>query len=278
MFSQLREFLLQEDPDSGSQDAQEANHDRVKLLQDLMGEPLSRRLAIYSLPDDFLLSVVVPVYNEIKTIEEVLRRVRHSGVKCEIILIDDGSTDGTRELLAGWSEEPDLKIILQEKNQGKGAAIKTGFAHATGQIVIIQDADLEYDPQDYLRLLQPIVEDQADVVYGSRFSSRDRRVSRFWHQMGNRLITLLSNMITNLKLTDVETCYKVFRLEVIQRIAPTLQEKGFGIELEITAKLARMKDLRFYERPIRYFPRSYADGKKINWRDAVHALWCLLRY
>jgi len=230
------------------------------------------------LPNGFRLSVVIPVFNEVATIEETVQRVRDSGVPCEIILVDDGSTDGTRDLLDGWRDQEDLTILMHEANRGKGAALRTGFTKAQGDIVIIQDADLEYDPSDYRHLIQPILDDRADVVYGYRFRGPDREVPRFWHHTANRSITFLSNLFTNLKLTDVETCYKVFRRDVLMRIAPSLKEDGFGIELEITARLARLGDVRIHERPITYTARTYADGKKIGWRDALRALWCVVRY
>jgi glycosyltransferase involved in cell wall biosynthesis len=208
----------------------------------------------------------------------VLRRVRETGIRTQIILVDDGSSDGSRELLRSWEAEPDLTVILHETNQGKGAALKTGFLQAQGHVVLVQDADLEYDPAEYRRLIQPIVEGQADVVFGSRFTGQNQRVLYFWHYLGNRLLTLLSNAVTNLNLTDMETCYKVFRKEVIAQIAPTLREARFGIEPELTAKVARLSDIRIYERPISYAGRTYAEGKKITWRDGISALRCIWKY
>ena len=251
---------------------------RLELAQRLLGRAGCQQLGIFRLPEGFLLSVVIPVYNERATIEEVLRRVRDSGVACQIVLVDDGSTDGTRELLEGWRDEPDLTVLLHARNQGKGAALKTGFLQARGDVVIVQDADLEYDPAEYLRLIQPIVEGQADVVFGSRFTGSNQRVLYFWHYLGNRFLTLLSNAFTNLNLSDMETCYKVFRREVIEQIAPTLREQRFGIEPELTAKVASLPGVRIYERPISYAGRTYAEGKKITWRDGVRALWCIWRY
>jgi len=244
----------------------------------LLGPSVCRKLGIYELPEGFVLSVVIPIYNERETIEEVIRRVRGTGLPIEMVLVDDGSTDGTRDILTGWKNEPDLQIIFHAHNQGKGAALRTGFAAATGTVVVVQDADLEYDPSEYAKLIQPIVENQADVVFGSRFTGDNQRVLYFWHYMGNRLLTLFSNMMTNLNLTDMETCYKVFRREIIQKIAPTLRENRFGIEPELTAKLASIRGIRIYERPISYFGRTYADGKKITWRDGVRALYCIIRY
>jgi glycosyltransferase involved in cell wall biosynthesis len=221
---------------------------------------------------------VIPVYNEIATLAEVVRRVRASGVPCQIVLVDDGSTDGSRELLERWRDQPDLTVILHERNRGKGAALRTGFAAADGDAVIIQDADLEYDPAEYRKLLEPIVEGRADVVFGSRFTGDSQRVLYFWHYAGNRLLTLLSNMCTNLNLTDMETCYKVFRGDILRRIAPTLREERFGVEPELTAKVARLPGIRIYERPISYSGRTYAEGKKITWRDGFRALWCIIKY
>lgn len=255
-----------------------SSRDRIELLEQLLGKSTCRRLGIYRIPDTFLLSVVIPVYNEINTIEEVVRRVRASGVPVEIVIVDDGSTDGTRELLKSWAAASDVKIIMHETNQGKGSALRTGFTHATGDVVIVQDADLEYDPAEFEKLIQPIIDDEADVVFGSRFTGDNQRVLYFWHSIGNKMLTLLSNATTNLNLTDMETCYKAFRREVIQRIAPTLREQRFGIEPELTAKVARMPGVRVYERPISYRGRTYAEGKKITWRDGFRALYCIVRY
>ena len=252
--------------------------DPVAFLEQLLGTSVCRRLGIYRLPENFLLSVVVPVYNEERTIEEVIRRVRSSGVPCELILVDDGSTDGTRALLENYRHDADVRLVLHDSNRGKGAALRGGFMEASGDVVVVQDADLEYDPAEFLRLLQPIVENQADVVFGSRFTGGSHRVLYFWHSAGNRFLTLLSNLMTNLNLTDIETCYKMFRRELIQKIAPTLRENRFGIEPELTAKLARVPGVRIYERPISYSGRTYAQGKKIGWRDGFRALWCILRY
>jgi glycosyltransferase involved in cell wall biosynthesis len=252
--------------------------ERVRQLEDLLGEAACRRLGIYALPPGFRLSVVIPVYNELNTVGDVVARVRRCGVPCEIILIDDASTDGTRQLLESWRDQPDLRILFHERNQGKGAALKTGFEHATGDAVIVQDADLEYDPAEYRYLLQPIVQDEADAVFGSRFAGDSQRVLYFWHYVGNRVLTTLSNCFTNLNLTDMETCYKVFTRETIQKIVPTLREKRFGFEPEITAKVASLPGIRIYERPISYSGRTYAEGKKITWRDGLRALWCIVRY
>jgi glycosyltransferase involved in cell wall biosynthesis len=247
-------------------------------LQAWLGPEVSQRLGLYPIPPDLRISVVIPIYNEKDTVEEIVRRVRAVSIPKEIILVDDGSTDGTRELLAEMEGEPDLRVFYHERNQGKGAALKTGFLQASGQIVVVQDADLEYDPIQYPRLIWPIVEGRADVVYGSRFiATGPHRVLYFWHAVANRFLTTLSNMFTDLNLTDMETCYKVFRREVVRDIAPTLKEKRFGIEPELTAKVARRK-CRIYEVGITYFGRTYSEGKKIGLGDALHALWCILRY
>jgi len=230
------------------------------------------------LPNGFCLSVVVPVYNEAATIERLIHRVQGTGIPTEIIVVDDGSTDETRAILESWQEVDHFTIVFHESNQGKGAALRTGFAHATGDVVLVQDADLEYNPDEYAQLLQPILAGEAEVVYGSRFYARERGAPRFWHYTANRLITSLSNFRTKLQLTDVETCYKVFRRDILERITSRLRERGFGIELEITARLAAMRDIRIQERPIHYAPRSYAEGKKIKFRDMLQALWCALRY
>ena len=259
-------------------DADAAGADSVEFLQTLLGPAVCRYLGIYRLPEGFLLSVVIPVYNEAATVGEVIRRVRNCGVPCELIVVDDGSTDGTREVLAQYRDQDDLTLLLHATNLGKGAALKTGFAQARGDVVIVQDADLEYDPAEISRLIQPIVEGQADVVFGSRFIGESHRVLYFWHRAGNQLLTLLSNLSTNLNLSDIETCYKAFRREIVQKIGPTLREKRFGIEPELTAKVARIPGIRIYERPISYSGRTYAQGKKIGWRDGLRALWCILRY
>ena len=221
------------------------------------------------------LSVVLPCYNERATIHEIVDRVLASPHTAELVIVDDGSTDGTRDVLAEISDSR-VQVFLQQTNQGKGAAIRRGFAEATADFVIVQDADLEYDPVDYDLIMEPLLDDRADVVFGSRFQSgRPRRVLYFWHSVGNRLLTLLSNMFTDLNLTDMETCYKAFRREVIQGI--TLEQDRFGIEPEITAKVAA-GGFRVWEVGISYSGRTYAEGKKIHWRDGVQAVRCIVRY
>lgn len=240
------------------------------------------------------LSVVIPVYNEKDTIFEILRRVQDTEMRKEIILVDDCSKDGTRQILEKLAElqgkgdprataddggDPieltEIRFFFQGENQGKGAALRRGFAVTTGDIVLVQDADLEYDPRDYPRLLEPIMDGRADVVFGSRFLGGPQRVHYFWHYVANRFLTLLSDMATNLKLSDMETCYKVFRHEVLKNIQ--IKSNRFGFEPEITAKVAKGK-WRVYEVPISYAGRTYEEGKKITWKDGVQALWCIIRF
>jgi glycosyltransferase involved in cell wall biosynthesis len=219
----------------------------------------------------------MPVYNESDTLEEIVRRVHAVTLKVELVAVDDGSTDGSRDLLRGLEAEGLIdRLILHERNRGKGAALASGFAAASGDMIIVQDADLEYDPGEYRVLLEPILDDRADVVYGSRFfGGAPHRVLYFWHYLGNRFLTLLSNMVTNLNLTDMETCYKCFRREVLEGIR--IEERGFGVEPELTAKVAT-GGWRVYEVGISYAGRTYAEGKKIGWRDGVRAVWCIFKY
>ena len=223
-----------------------------------------------------ILSVIIPCFNEVKTLNELLAAVKECGVEdLEIIIVDDCSTDGTRELLKNLNDDT-IKVFYHDFNQGKGAALRTGFKSATGDICIVQDADLEYDPKEFPLLLDPIIKNKADVVFGSRFQSgRPHRVVYFWHRIGNGVLTLLSNFFTDLNLSDMETCYKAFRTEVIKSI--DIKENRFGFEPEITAKISKM-DLRIYEVGISYYGRTYDEGKKIGWKDGVRAIYCILKY
>ena len=233
------------------------------------------------IPDEALawdrvrLSVVVPAFNEVGTIERILRRVRRVPLPIELIVVDDASTDGTRDVLTALEGDVIDRLIVHERNAGKGAALRTGFAHATGDVVVVQDADMEYDPRELPVLLRPILEGKADAVYGSRFLGGPHRVLFFWHSVGNRVLTLLSNMLTDVNLTDMETCYKMIRRELLHSLPLTANR--FGIEPELTARLAQA-GARIYELPISYHGRSYAEGKKIGWKDGVSALWAIWRY
>lgn len=227
------------------------------------------------------LSIVIPCFNEKATVEELLRRVARAALPAplerEIVVVDDCSTDGTRDLLRELARraDPPFRLVEQPVNQGKGAALRRGFAEASGDLIVVQDADLEYDPRDYPVLLAPILEDEADVVYGSRFLGGPHRVLLFWHSVGNKFLTTVSNMCSNLNLSDMETCYKAFRKSVLDGVP--LRSNRFGIEPELTAKFARRR-ARIYEVPISYHGRTYAEGKKIGWKDGVAALWAIVRY
>ena len=225
--------------------------------------------------DRVRLSIVIPVYNEVDTVEALLRRVREVPLGLEVIVVDDGSTDGSRDLLPRFEGDLIDRLVMHEENRGKGAALRTGFVTATGDVVVVQDADLEYDPLEIPLLLRPILSGKADAVYGSRFLGGPHRVLFFWHSVGNRLLTLLSNMFTDVNLTDMETCYKMVRRELLATLP--LSANRFGIEPELTARLAQA-EARIYELPISYDGRSYDEGKKIGWKDGIRAFWCILKY
>jgi glycosyltransferase involved in cell wall biosynthesis len=222
-----------------------------------------------------MLSVIIPVYNEVNTIKEIVERVQSVDLAKEIIIVDDASTDGTREVLKALKEEEGITVLFHESNQGKGAALRTACKQVKGDIVIIQDADLEYDPQEYSKLIRPIIEGKADAVYGSRFLGGPHRVLFFWHYVGNKLLTLFSNMFTNLNLTDMETCYKVFKTSLLKELS--IESNRFGVEPEITTKLAKLK-CRIYEVDISYSGRDYGEGKKINWKDGIAAFYWIVKY
>lgn len=268
----------------GQSDAPPYSVEWYESLKATLGDAACKQLGFYAIPADLLLSVVIPVYNEEKTLRELVDRVREVPIRKELVLVDDCSKDGTREILKELEEEGRddemnrIRVLYHEVNKGKGGALKTGFGAAEGDILIIQDADLEYDPSEYPRLLQPIVEDKADVVFGSRFlGDQPHRVLYYWHFLANNFLTWLSNCFTNLNLTDMETCYKVFRKEVMDSILPQLQQNRFGFEPEITARVAAHR-YRVYEMSCSYDGRTYEDGKHIGWRDGVKALYCIVRY
>jgi glycosyltransferase involved in cell wall biosynthesis len=251
--------------------------DRWRMASQLLGEDACRQLGLYPIPEGFKLSVVIPVYNERQWIRKLIDRVQATAIPKEIIIVDDCSTDGTRQILESFTDE-NVRIFYQPFNQGKGAALREGFRHCTGTVVIVQDADLEYDPAEYPRLIQPILDNRADIVFGSRFIGDSHRVLYFWHSVCNTMLTTLSNVFTNLNLTDMETCYKVFRREVLEEIE--LKSNRFGFEPEVTAKVAKKKNpaWRIYEVPISYSGRTYEEGKKIGLKDAFQALYCIVRY
>jgi len=222
-----------------------------------------------------MISVVIPVYNEANTIKEIIKMVQSVDLVKEIIIVDDASTDGTKDILNEIKDEGGITVFFHQSNQGKGAALRTAFQHVKGEIVIIQDADLEYDPREYSKLIKPILEGKADAVYGSRFLGGPHRVLFFWHYIGNKIFTLLSNMLTNLNLTDMETCYKVFKTSLLKQF--TIESNRFGVEPELTAKLAKLK-CKIYEVDISYSGRDYTEGKKINWKDGIAALYWILKY
>jgi len=291
------------------------NHERpytrawYERMRERFGAAACQQLGFYAFPADFVLSVVIPVYNEEKTLEELVERVRSVPVTKEIVLVDDCSGDGSREVMERIRERmeaearqqdqarensfgtnsdgeafddlipPDrIRVLHHEKNRGKGAAVRTGFEHASGDVVVVQDADLEYDPAEFPRLLQPIIEGKADVVFGSRFlGDQPHRVLYYWHYLGNKFLTTLSNSFTNLNLTDMETCYKLFTRDAIRDVLPTLKQNRFGFEPEVTAKIARRR-YRVYEMSVSYSGRTYEQGKKIGWKDGLQALWCIVRY
>ena len=261
---------------SSGQDV-EAHNVRIEKLADMIGLNNCRAIGLYKIPENFKLSVVIPVYNEKRWITEVLRRVRMVPIPKEIILVDDLSTDGTREMLPQFADE-NTKILYKQVNQGKGAALMDGFKLCTVNVIIIQDADLEYDPDDYPSLLQPIIENKADIVFGPRFIGEKHRVLYFWHMVTNKILTVLSNMLTNLNLTDMETCYKVFKKEVLEGM--DLKSNRFGFEPEFTAKIAKKKKpaWRVFEVPVSYDGRTYEEGKKIGLKDGFNALYCIVRY
>jgi glycosyltransferase involved in cell wall biosynthesis len=270
-------FLTERKPSPAHENNGLARDSRLRHAQRLLGDGACRQLGLYPIPPSFKLSVVIPVYNEEQWISKLLERVQAVPIPKEIIIVDDFSTDGTRALLEGLKAD-NIHVYYQPVNRGKGAALREGIGHATGDVIVVQDADLEYDPAEYPRLIQPILDNRADVVYGSRFIGESHRVLYFWHSIANTMLTTLSNMFTNLNLTDMETCYKVFRREVLQSLS--LKSNRFGFEPEVTAKIAKKKNpsWRIYEVPISYSGRTYEEGKKIGLKDAIQAFFCIVRY
>lgn len=252
-------------------------NDYVDGMHALLGKDVCRRLAIYSLPEGYCLSVIVPIFNENRTIEDVITRLRQTGIPMQIILVNDGSDDGTDAAVDRFKNEDDVDVIHHDSNRGKGAAIRTGAGVARGDVIVIQDADREYDPADFRYLMQPLLENEADVAYGTRYGHCDRQLSPWWHQAVNSFITMLASLAIGIRLSDIETCYKMAPREHFQSVLEDLKENRFGIEIELTARWARL-GLRFTERPIHYQHRWYDEGKKIGWRDGVRALWCIAKY
>jgi glycosyltransferase involved in cell wall biosynthesis len=257
------------------------HNERIAVLDQLLGRHVCRQIGLFPIPDGWKLSVVIPVYNEERWVEGLIDRVQAVPMPKEIIIVNDRSTDGTPAILDRLqSKFENIRVFHQEKNGGKGAALREGFKHCTGDVVVVQDADWEYDPAEYPKLVQPILDDKADVVFGSRFIGEQHRVLYYWHSLANHGLTWLSNIFTDLNLTDMETCYKVFRREVIQGM--TLKSNRFGFEPEVTAKVARKVNGQFqyrvFEVPISYSGRTYTEGKKIGLKDAFNALWCIIRY
>lgn len=249
----------------------------VKEMNTLLGTSVCRKLAIFALPPQFQLSVIVPVFNESATVSSVVDRLRDTGMPMQIILVDDGSSDGTAEAIGQFDHDDDVVVLHHETNRGKGAAIRTGIAAANGDVIVIQDADREYDPSDFRYLLQPILTGEADIAYGTRYGHCDRQLSPWWHQAVNNVVTLLASLAIGIRLSDIETCYKMAPRKHFEAILDELRESRFGIEIELTARWARA-GLRFTERPIRYQHRWYDEGKKIGWRDGISALWCIAKY
>jgi glycosyltransferase involved in cell wall biosynthesis len=249
----------------------------VRRMLELLGPEACRRLAIYRLPESFRLSVVVPIFNESSTVSSVIDRLFATGMPMQIILVDDGSDDGTSAAVDRYQNHEQIEVIHHPQNQGKGAAIRSGIAVATGDVIVIQDADQEYDPRDFRYLLQPLLLGEADIAYGTRYGHYERQLSPWWHQAVNGFISALASVAIGIRLSDIETCYKMAPREHFQAIQDELREPRFGIEIELTARWAR-RGLRFIERPIRYQHRWYDEGKKIGWRDGVRALWCIGKY